>query len=71
MIAVLMPITAPELSTRAPPLFPGLIAAEVWTRFSTIRFGSSMLRLSALTTPVVTVLPKPNGFPMAMASCPT
>ena len=66
-----MPITLPELSTSAPPLFPGLIAAEVWIRFSTTRFGSSIFRLSALTTPVVTVLPSPNGLPIAIASWPT
>ena len=30
-----------------------------------------MLRLSALTTPTVTVCPSPNGLPIATASWPT
>src|SRR6185503_18004377 len=29
-IAVLMPITSPDMFTSAPPEFPGLIAASVW-----------------------------------------
>ena len=28
--ALMIPITAPELSTSGPPLLPGLIAASVW-----------------------------------------
>jgi hypothetical protein len=30
--ALMIPMTAPELSTSGPPLLPGLIAASVWTR---------------------------------------
>ena len=47
------------------------MAADVWIRFSTTRLGNSMFRFSALTTPVVTVLPSPNGLPIAIASWPT
>ena len=33
-MAVLMPINSPFMLTRAPPEFPGLIAASVWTKSS-------------------------------------
>ena len=39
-IAVLMPMTDPPLSTSAPPLLPGLMAASVWIRFSIINPGT-------------------------------
>ena len=35
MIAVLMPITRPRLSSSGPPLLPGLSAASVWITLST------------------------------------
>lgn len=34
-IELLMPMSRPSASTRAPPEFPGLIAAEVWMAFVT------------------------------------
>ena len=33
-IAVLMPMSAPRASTRAPPELPGLIGASVWMKSS-------------------------------------
>src|SRR5271170_7545910 len=35
MIAVLIPITRPRLSSNGPPLLPGLSAASVWITLST------------------------------------
>ena len=35
MMAVLMPMTRPRLSTRGPPLLPGFRAASVWITLST------------------------------------
>jgi hypothetical protein len=32
--AVLMPTSSPAMSTRAPPEFPGLMAASVWMKSS-------------------------------------
>ncbi len=72
MIAVLMPMTRPRLSSSGPPLLPGLSAASVWMTLST-RWPVMLrkLRPRALTTPAVTVESKPNGLPMATTSCPT
>ena len=61
------------LSSRGPPLLPGLIAASVWI---TLRIGrpeipDGMVRASPLTTPVVSVWSSPKGFPMAKTLCPT
>ena len=33
-IAVLMPMTSPSMFTRGPPLFPRLMAASVWMKYS-------------------------------------
>ncbi len=65
--AVLTPITRPQLSSKGPPLFPGFMAASVWT--SPVKEASLLwIDLSrALITPDVTVGPptRPKGFPMA------
>ena len=65
-----MPIRLPLLSTSAPPELPGLIAASVWMKSSN-RLMPRWLRPSALTMPCVTVLPKPNGLPIASTTSPT
>ena len=72
MIAVLMPITRPRLSSSGPPLLPGLSAASVWITLST-RWPVMLrkVRPRALTTPAVTVESKPNGLPIATTSWPT
>jgi len=60
-IAVLIPITSPELFRRAPRSFPGLMEASVWMKFS---YGPAPICLYlALTMPAVTVLSRPKGFP--------
>ena len=57
-----------------PPELPGLIAASVWTTFSsTAPFGSGTSRPSAETTPAVTVGPpsRPSALPIATTHSPT
>jgi len=72
MMAVLIPITLPELSNSGPPELPGLIAASVWIIFSSVSPPSPWIsRLSELTMPVVSVPSNPNGLPMASTFCPT
>ena len=61
-----MPTSRPSRSTRAPPLLPGLMAASVWISPS----SPPTMRSTALTTPVVTVQPKPKGLPMATTCLP-
>src|SRR6516164_9858228 len=68
-IAVLMPTNRPWVSTSAPPELPGLIAASVWMKSSSI--SPEVARFFALTMPEVTVCPTPNGFPMARTTSPT
>ncbi len=76
-MAVLMPITSPRLLKSGPPELPGLIAASVWITSAMLytpplearRF--STVRPRALTTPVVKVVCKLNGLPIAIARCPT
>mmetsp|Transcript_2689 Transcript_2689/g.3605 ORF Transcript_2689/g.3605 Transcript_2689/m.3605 type:complete len:214 (-) Transcript_2689:398-1039(-) len=71
-IAVFTPIKRPDESIRGPPEFPGLIAASVWMQFLITRPPNPSTSLpNADTTPVVTVLSKPNGFPIAKADWPT
>ena len=72
MMAVLMPITRPRLSSSGPPLLPGLSAASVWITLST-RWPVMLrkVRPRALITPAVTVESKPNGLPIATTSWPT
>ncbi len=55
-IAVLIPMTLPPTSRRGPPLFPGLIAASVWSRLLTRSVPVSMLRPVPDRIPLVTVL---------------
>ena len=74
-IDVFIPITRPWRSASAPPELPGLIGASVWIMATTDSRPSSV-RLSrtrplALTMPEVTVCCRPNGLPIATASCPT
>ncbi len=68
-MAVLMPIRCPLTSTSAPPELPGLMAASVWMKFSKVLMPSCV-RPSALTMPLVTVCPTPNGLPMASTWSP-
>ena len=69
--AVLIPITSPREFTSGPPELPGLRAASVWMTLSINRPPVERNeRPRALTTPVVTVHWKPNGFPIAITSSP-
>ena len=63
-----MPTTRPEVSTSGPPELPGLIGASVWMYQGTSSAASC--RATVLTTPMVTVLPRPSGEPNASTSCP-
>lgn len=71
-MAVFMPMMRPTLSSRGPPLLPGLIAASVCM---TLLIGRPLGDFTSLpnpeTTPMVKVWSKPKGFPMAKASWPT
>ena len=69
-IAVLMPITFPSRLRSGPPEFPGLIDASVWMKFSYVA-TPTRLRAVAEMIPTVTVRSRPNGFPIAIAHCPT
>ena len=71
-ICVFTPMRRPALSSSGPPELPGLIAASVWMTFWILRpFRDSIVRPSALTTPVVSVSSRPNGFPIANTFWPT
>ena len=71
-IAVLIPINSPQTFSKGPPLLPGLIGASVWMSPSNFTFASnSSVRSVALITPVVTVLARPIGLPIAMTVSPT
>src|SRR2546428_9722147 len=71
IIAVFTPMTSPREFTSGPPELPGLSAASVWITSSIKRPDCARSeRPSALTTPAVTVAWKPNGLPIAIASCP-
>ncbi len=66
--AVSIPITSPFMLNSGPPEFPWFIAASVWMKSS---YGvSMMLRLSALTMPELTDIPRPSGLPMATTGSP-
>jgi hypothetical protein len=68
---VFTPITRPRASTKGPPELPGLSAASVWITWSISRpLRERIVRPRALTTPLVTVVSKPSGLPMAIATCP-
>ncbi len=71
-IWALMPMTWPSESSSGPPELPWLIAASVWIAPLIVKlFGAWIVRLSALTMPVVTVPSRPNGLPMATTPSPT
>mmetsp|Transcript_28698 Transcript_28698/g.70743 ORF Transcript_28698/g.70743 Transcript_28698/m.70743 type:complete len:327 (-) Transcript_28698:862-1842(-) len=72
-IAVLIPMSRPELSRSGPPELPGLMAASVWMMPSMGRpvLPDWISRPRPLITPVVSVWSSPNGFPMAYTRCPT
>lgn len=63
---VFTPMSSPWLSSKGPPLFPGLMAASVCT---TPRMGRPVMLLMSLftpeTIPVVRVWSKPKGLPIA------
>jgi hypothetical protein len=68
-IAVFMPITAPDESSKGPPELPGLIAASVCIMlYIGFLLGDATCLPNPLTIPVVNVWSKPNGFPIAMAN---
>ncbi len=60
IMAVVIPITRPRLSTSGPPEFPGLIGVSVCIRLVILRMpGASNVRPRALITPAVTVQFRP------------
>ncbi len=68
-------MTSPDAFSRAPPLLPGLIAADVCISSLVVALPSVSLvtvtsRFTALITPVVTDCPYPSALPIAMAVCP-
>ncbi len=65
-----MPMSRPSMSSSGPPELPGLMEASVWTKSKRVRSPALKLRCSAETTPVVTVLARPKGLPMAMTVSP-
>ena len=68
-IAVFIPITAPEESSKGPPELPGLIAASVCIMlYIGFLLGDATCLPNPLTIPVVNVWSKPNGFPIAIAN---
>jgi hypothetical protein len=69
-MAVLMPTSAPLVSTSAPPELPKLMAASVWMKSSKVAMPSCS-RLVALTMPCVTVCDSPIGSPIASTTSPT
>ena len=72
-----IPTTWPARLTRAPPLLPGLIAAEVWITSGKVApgfppsGGSGTVRPVAEMIPSVTLLARPSGLPMASTMSPT
>ncbi len=75
--SVLIPITWLSRLTSAPPLLPGLMAAEVCTMLPitapgepSVR-GSETVRPVAETMPWVTLLESPSGLPMARVIWPS
>ena len=70
IIEVFIPMSSPLELTRAPPEFPGLIAASVWTyRWYEYAFGEISLSVADII-PSVIVWPTPNGLPIANAISP-
>ena len=63
-MAVLIPRTFPSKLNSGPPELPRLIEASVWIKLS---YGPKFISLlKADIIPVVTVPPKPKGFPIAI-----
>ncbi|OPZ57555.1 MAG: hypothetical protein BWY88_01172 [Synergistetes bacterium ADurb.Bin520] len=70
-MAVLIPTTLPERSSKGPPLLPGLMAASVWRNPWKFTSFARMLRFFAEMTPTVMVCSRPKGLPMAATHSPT
>ena len=71
-IAVFIPMSLPRLSSSAPPLLPGLIAASVCITFRIVRPVGDFVSLPRPEiTPEVRVWSSPKGLPIARAACPT
>ena len=75
-IAELMPMTAPRASSSGPPELPGLIEASVcralmYELLPPEPSPEATGRFFALMMPVVTVLDRPNGAPIAIVESPT
>ncbi len=72
-----MPITCPSRFTRAPPLLPGLMAADVCTMLAMVApvppplLPSVTVRPVADTMPCVTLEDRPSGDPIASTIWPT
>ena len=72
-----IPTSCPSQLTIAPPLLPGLIAASVWMASASSALwdvpppGTSTVRASALTMPLVTLLDSPSGAPTTTTGWPT
>src|SRR4029450_338333 len=67
-IAVLTPITSPDVSNAGPPELPLFTGASIWMKSS---YGPlPMSRPEAETMPAVTVPPRPNGLPTASTQSP-
>jgi hypothetical protein len=70
-------MTCPSRFTSAPPLLPGLIAAEVCTMLAMVApvpppvLPSLTVRPVADTMPCVTLDDSPSGEPIARTICPT
>ena len=63
------PISSPRVFTKAPPEFPGLMAASVCIKLSTPLAPKE--RALAEMIPAVTVLFRPKGLPTAIHHSPT
>src|SRR6478752_500974 len=71
-----MPMTAPRASSNGPPELPGLIEASVcralmYELLPPEPSPEATGRFFALMMPVVTVLDRPNGAPIAIVESPT
>ena len=65
-MALLIPMISPSELRRGPPEFPGLMAASVWMMSSIkVPVSERIVRPRELMIPVVSVLCRPKGFPMA------
>src|SRR5216117_1464108 len=71
--ATLMPMSSPFRFTSGPPLWPGLIAASVWSQSATSRgsFSVGGRRVFELRMPLLTEPPRPKGFPSAITVSPS